>query len=75
MHYKMGGEDFGELLFRDFILLLIDEIRSGRRHVYMRLLLYARVEDFIANDSKYFAIFVRKRDIYVVRVRDIDEPL
>nr|GEY95679.1 symplekin isoform X2 [Tanacetum cinerariifolium] len=66
MYYKVSGEKYEELKFREFILLLISEIKRGRRHGYVRLWLYPHEADFLVNDNKYIAIFIRKKDIYVV---------
>ncbi|GJW91518.1 symplekin isoform X2 [Tanacetum coccineum] len=66
MYYKLSGERYVEQTFREFIFLLINEIKRGRRHGYVCLWLYPHKGDFLENDKKYIAIFIRKRDIYVV---------
>ncbi|GJS65876.1 hypothetical protein Tco_0680440, partial [Tanacetum coccineum] len=53
---------------RDFIHLAITEMTPGRIHGYVRLFLYPTKKAFDENGRKYFAIFIRKRDIYVVGV-------
>ncbi|GKC86612.1 symplekin isoform X2 [Tanacetum coccineum] len=68
MYFKMSWAEYGDLSYLQFICLLIDEILVDREKGYVRVFLYPLESDFIA--GRQFAIFIRKKDLYVVGLQD-----
>ncbi|GJV89857.1 hypothetical protein Tco_1533795 [Tanacetum coccineum] len=68
MYFKMSWDRYGELSYFEFIWLLIMELQVDREHGCVRVFLYPSEKDFIA--GRQFAIFIRKKDLYVVGLHD-----
>ncbi|GJV50806.1 symplekin isoform X2 [Tanacetum coccineum] len=68
MYFKMSWDRYGELSYFEFIWLLIVELQVDREHGYVHVFLYPSEKDFIA--GRQFAIFIRKKDLYVVSLQD-----
>ncbi|GJY62082.1 symplekin isoform X2 [Tanacetum coccineum] len=63
MFYKLGGK----MTYKNFMLILIKEFEINRMDGYVRLFLCPTTMDY-CKDA--IAIFIRKRDLYVVGVQD-----
>ncbi|GKC25944.1 symplekin isoform X2 [Tanacetum coccineum] len=68
MYFKISWAEYGDLSYLQFIYLLIDEILVDKEKGYVRVFLYPLESDFIA--GRQFAIFIRKKDLYVVGLQD-----